>query len=277
MAAAARPGKPAETPGPCRRRPVASGSVPYDRDILDEPLRPRREVPRVEAHPGLVVEDRSSGFVGAVVRASAEALTLRDRHGKDRLFRWREGGFLLDGKPVTLVRPAPAATPPQPVVTASGSVHVDIGPKVLEHVWGDDLRHEGVVVEPLGGVDHLPAAVQRFRPGPGRRLGVLVDHLVAGSKEQRIARSVAGPHVLVTGTPFVDVWQGVRPGAAGIEAWPVVPLGVPWKDGVCAALGVGEPAAFWKALRNRVRSYADLEPELVGAVEQLIDFVTEAS
>jgi hypothetical protein len=28
-------------------------------------------------------------------------------------------------------------------------------------------------------------------------------------------------------------------------------------------------------LRNQVKSYADLEPELVGAVERLIDFVAE--
>ena len=29
-----------------------------------------------------------------------------------------------------------------------------------------------------------------------------------------------------------------------------------------------------KQLRNRVRTYADLRPELVGAVEQLLDFVS---
>ena len=41
---------------------------------------------------------------------------------------------------------------------------------------------------------------------------------------------------------------------------------------MCQALGT-DPARFWPQLRNRVRSYADLRPELVGAVERLIDFV----
>ena len=88
-----------------------------------------------------------------------------------------------------------------------------------------------------------------------------------------MARSVRHPAVLVTGHPFVDVWEGVRPDRVGITAWPVVPMGEPWKQGVCRALGV-DPAGFWPSLRNRVRSFADLRPELVGAVEQLIDFVS---
>ena len=41
-----------------------------------------------------------------------------------------------------------------------------------------------------------------------------------------------------------------------------------------AALGVAEPGVLWKRLLRSVGSYADLEPPLVGAVEQLIDFVT---
>ena len=53
--------------------------------------------------------------------------------------------------------------------------------ELVEKVWGDDLRIEGVVVEYLEGVDDLPGIVNRFQPGPGRRLGVLVDHLVEGS------------------------------------------------------------------------------------------------
>ena len=49
----------------------------------------------------------------------------------------------------------------------------------------------------------------------------------------------AGPDVLVTGHPFVDVWQAVKPSVVGIRAWPVVPRGTDWKTGVCAALGWG--------------------------------------
>jgi hypothetical protein len=32
---------------------------------------------------------------------------------------------------------------------------------------------------------------------------------------------------------------------------------------------------FWPRLRNQVRTYADLRPELVGAVERLVDFVAD--
>jgi hypothetical protein len=141
-------------------------------------------------------------------------------------------------------------------------------------VWGDDLRELGIVVEPMHGIDHLVEAVAEFEPGSERRLGVLVDHLVAGSKEHRLAAEVMNAHrnVLVTGHPFVDVWEGVRPKVIGLDQWPQVPRGRPWKDGICAALGA-DPVSFWPRLRNRVRSFADLRPELVGAVEQLIDFV----
>jgi len=111
---------------------------------------------------------------------------------------------------------------------------------------------------------------------------VLVDHLVAGSKESRIADAVAaGPHgafVTVVGHPFVDVWQAVKPARLGIAAWPVVPRTVEWKHGVCEALGwphenQADIAAAWQRILSKVSTYADLEPELLGRVEQLIDFV----
>ena len=65
-------------------------------------------------------------------------------------------------------------------------------------------------------VDDLAAIVEEFRPGPRQRLGVLVDHLVAGSKESRIAAAVAAhPDVLVVGHPFIDIWSAVKPAAVG--------------------------------------------------------------
>jgi hypothetical protein len=112
---------------------------------------------------------------------------------------------------------------------------------------------------------------------------VLVDHLVAGSKESRIAEAVGrGPHaahVLVVGHPFVDVWQAVRPERLGLTEWPVIPRGTEWKYGICAALGwphddQADIARAWQRILARVRSYADLEPALLGRVEELIDFVT---
>jgi hypothetical protein len=265
----------------------------YERDILDDFAQGRKptQYPTVEVVMGLVVEDRASGFVGDVVRWNHDAVTLRDRKQHLRHFTWKPGGFLLEGRAVTLVRP-----PRQPAaarkVTASGSFAPDrpVGARVarasriwvegrhdaelVEHVWGDDLRELGIVVEPLHGADDLATAVRRFEPGGQRRLGVLLDHLVAGSKESHIAATVEHPAVLVTGHPFVDVWAGIRPKAVGLAAWPDVPMGQPWKQGICAALGVPFEG-FWPRLRNQVTSFADLEPELVGAVERLIDFVAE--
>jgi hypothetical protein len=208
-----------------------------------------------------------------------------------RVFPLEPAGFLLEGQPVTLVRPV-AAAPTGLRRTASGSVavhgqraRVARGSRIwvegkhdaelVERVWGDDLRVEGVVVEPLDGVDDLPSLVRSFRPDRGRRLGVLVDHLVAGSKESRVVAQVQDPDVLVTGHPYVDVWQAVKPAAVGIAAWPVVPRGTPWKEGVCAALGWGEPWQGWRRVLAGVDSYADLEVPLLRSVEMLIDFVTE--
>jgi hypothetical protein len=147
--------------------------------------------------------------------------------------------------------------------------------ELVEKIWGDDLRDVGVVVEYLGGIDDLPAIVADFSPGPGRRLGVLVDHLVEGSKESRIAAEVRSPHVLVVGHPFIDVWAAVKPSAAGIPGWPHVPPGLPWKEGVLAALGWPEStAAAWRRILRSVSSFTDLEPAFLGRVEELIDFVT---
>lgn len=264
----------------------------YERDILTEATtRKRPTFPTVPAEVGMVVEDRSSGFCGDVVRITNEAVTLRARSNEHRHFRWKDGGFLVDGVPTTLAKPAPAA-PKGPTFTASGSV-ATVTPaartarasriwvegrhdaELLEHVWGADLRDLGIVVEPLHGIDDLAGAVAEFGPAPHRRLGVLVDHLVAGSKEARIAATVRHADVLVTGHPFVDVWAGIRPKVLGLTEWPDVPRGQPWKEGMCAALGVPFEG-FWPRLRNRVTTYADLRPELVGAVERLIDFVADA-
>ncbi|HWG60996.1 MAG TPA: DUF3097 domain-containing protein [Streptosporangiaceae bacterium] len=275
----------------------------YGADVLAGDWRRARrpEPPTVEATGGLVVEEAGGGFCGAVVACEKNAVTLEDRLGRQRVFPLSGVGFLLEGKPVTLTRPLPGP-PGQPrgkgQRTRSGSVAPPGAPagaasrarvakasriyvegrhdaELVEQIWGDDLRDVGVVVEYLEGVDHLPDVVRGFAPGPDRRLGVLVDHLVPGSKEQRIASSVSSPHVLVVGHPFVDIWQAVKPSAVGITGWPVVPRGTPWKEGVLRGLGWGTgTAAGWKRILGGARSYTDLEPELLGRVEELIDFVT---
>jgi hypothetical protein len=254
------------------------------------PRRPRKQIPEVEVEPDLVVEDADSGFCGAVVGFESGAVVLEDRFGKRRLFPLEPAAFLIDGEPVTLVKPA--AKQQGRRLTASGSVAVAGAQArvarasriwvegihdaaLVEKVWGDDLRIEGVVVEPLSGIDDLVSEVDAFRPGPDARLGVLVDHLVAGSKESRIVASVTSPHVLVTGHPYIDIWQAVKPARLGIDRWPVVPPGRPWKEGVCAALGVAEPAELWRRILGSVRTYKDLETPLINSMERLIDFVTE--
>ena len=253
----------------------------------------QREVPKVEAERGLVVEDSEGRFCGAVVGYEKGAVTLEDRHGKRRVFPLAPAAFLLEGQPVTLIPPAAAASRTQgPARTASGSVAAPSArakvarasriyvegkhdAELVEKIWGDDLRDVGVVVEYLEGIDDLPAIVKSFSPAPGRRLGVLVDHLVAGSKETRIAASVRSPDVLIVGHPFIDIWAAVRPSAVGIAAWPDVPPGQPWKEGVLRAIGwPPEVPSAWQRILRSVTSYADLEPELLGRVEELIDFVT---
>jgi hypothetical protein len=258
---------------------------------IDGPARLRVAYSEVAATPGTRAVHRGSRFSGMVVRLERDGVVLRGTTGLERVFPYVAGAFDVDGRAVTLVAPRPARSTGA-VTTASGSLAAARRParvarasrilvegvhdaELVERVWGDDLRVEGVVVERLDGIDVLADVVAAFAPGPGRRLGVLVDHLVPGSKEARVAASVRGADVLVTGTPYVDVWQAVRPAAVGLSGWPEVPRGEDWKAGVCLRLGVGDPPLMWRRILSSVRSYADLEPSLVGAVEQLIDFVTE--
>jgi hypothetical protein len=275
-------------------------SKQYGSDVLAQGRRRpgQGQLPRVAAERGLVVEDAAGEFCGAVVWCEKDAVTLEDSRGRRRVFPLRPAAFRLEGKPVMLVRPARPAGPDAPgrgaegARTASGSIAAPPSraqvarasriyvegrhdAELVEKIWGDDLRDVGVVVEYLEGIDDLPAIVAGFSPGPVRRLGVLVDHLVDGSKETKIAAQARSPHVLIVGHPFIDVWAAVKPSVLGIPGWPRVPRGRPWKDGVLAAIG-WEPdtAAAWQRILRSVTSFADLEPEFLGRVEELIDFVT---
>jgi hypothetical protein len=279
--------------------------VGYGDDVLAQPHATRRpKVADVMAEADLVVETADGRFCGAVVAVGRavdsgekrDTVTLEDRNGRQRVFPMLPAAFLIDGVPVTLVRPAASpATPAAPRKTASGSYAVAGASArvarasriwvegihdaaLLERIWGDDLRVEGVVVEPLEGIDNLLERVREFAPGPQRRIGVLVDHLVAGSKESRIVdelrRAGFAQHVLVTGHPYVDVWQAVKPTALGIDHWPDIPRGTDWKTGICAALGESEPRQMWRRVLASVNTFADVEVPLLRAVEELIDFVT---
>lgn len=271
----------------------------YSSDVLADFSRRRTPAPprKVEATDDLVVEETETGFSGAVVAREGRLVTLEDYFGKRRVFPLGPG-FLLEGEPVELI---PPTVKQQGVLrSASGSVavtdhtaRVARGSRIfvegrhdaelVEKVWGHDLRVEGVVVEYLEGIDHLDEVLRDFAPDAGRRVGVLADHLVTGSKENRIADAVMrGPfreHVLVVGHPYIDIWQAVKPARIGIAAWPVVPRGIDWKHGVCDALGwphddQADIAHAWQRILGRVSTFNDLEPALLGSVEQLIDFVT---
>lgn len=265
----------------------------------NRPAPPRR----VELKRGMVLEDLN-GWVGEVVRAERIGgeifFGLEDAHGRVKNFPLGIGYF-LEGEPVEIVAPTPRKTSGRKI-SRSGSVAVGNVParvarasriwveglhdaELVEKVWGHDLRVEGIVVEPLHGVDDLATAVKEFSPGPERRLGILVDHLLKGTKEERVvAEALAVPgaagNIKIVGHPFIDIWQAVKPQVLGIPVWPQVPRGEDWKKGILRRLGQPhqnqeDVANAWKRILSRVDSYSDLDPTLLGPVESLIDFLTE--
>lgn len=292
---------------------LASGGSPHHRT--------RPTAAELPVSPGLVVEDVTTGWVGAAIRVEKSGgvhlVELEDRHGRTRSFPLGPG-FLVDGKPVILTRPTRTAAAADPggaqaaargaqpgtrstARSASGSVYVHGArarvargsriwvegkhdAELVQKVWGHDLRIEGVVVEMLDGVDNLVERVQEFGPSTDQKLGILVDHLVPGTKEWRLAEQVmrlpeAKDTVLILGHPYVDVWQAVKPERVGLEAWPHVPKGTDIKVGSLAALGwprssQADIAEGWQRILGQVRSYADVEPTLSGRIEELIDWVT---
>lgn len=272
----------------------------YGSDVLAAGWRDagRKVVREVPASTDLVVEV-ADGYVGAVTAVRSGNVELEDRFGKVRVFPLGSG-FLIDGEAVKLVAPK-AAAPAGRLRTASGSfvapqqrarvarasrilVEGRHDAELVEKVWGADLRVEGVVVEYLQGIDLLEDLLRDEPPSADRRYGVLVDHLVAGSKETRVAEQILrgphGRHLKIVGHPHIDVWQCVRPEAVGIAAWPQVPRGIDWKTGVLRSLGwpsddQADVAHAWQRILGSVRTYRDLDPALLGRVEELIDFVTD--
>ncbi len=248
--------------------------------------------PAVPAVAGLELTHRPSRVEGVIIAfTQGERVVLRDQDGNLHEFKPHPGVLLSRGKPVRLVT-APADSSDVPTLTPSGSI--DAGPvrarsaqasriwvegihdaELIEAIWGDDLRVEGIVVEPMHGVDEMLDMIADFQPQGDRRLGILLDHMMPGTKEARLAVQVTDPNVLVLGHPYVDIWAAVRPQLVGIESWPEIPRGTPWKEGIISAMGAdGDPGVFWRQILNRVSTYRDVETPLINAVEQLIDFVT---
>lgn len=271
----------------------------------------RKSTP-MTASPGLVVEDVSTGFVGAVIRCykagGMHLVELEDRYRNRRAFPLG-AGFWVDGNPVTLSAPLPTTkdnalrSVTGREITNSGSRKNDhaVRPQVakasqiwvegkhdaqlIAYVWGEDLQGEGIVLDSLEGVDNLPGRLASFQPSPRKRVGVLVDHLVPGSKESRIAQELLSQWgddtLLIAGHPFVDIWQAVKPVRLGLENWPEIPRHEDIKVGTLKYLGwphesQADIAQGWVRILRRVRDWRDLSAELLAPVESLIDFVTAA-
>lgn len=271
----------------------------YGEDVLAKGWRERQAPKQRElaAKRGMVLERSDDGFCGEVVALGTSEIHLEDRFNKTRVFPYGSG-FLHEGEAVVITKPTPAVKAQNR--TASGSIAAEqqrartaIASRILvegrhdaeliEKVWGDDLRYEGVVVEYLSGADDLLTILDSKPPSAEKRFGVLLDHLIVGTKEQKIADAVAqskhGSHTMILGHPFIDIWQCIKPSVLGFKAWPEVPYGEDWKKGVLRRLGApaddqADIARAWQWMLSRVQSYRDLEPELLSRVEALIDFVT---
>ena len=226
---------------------------------IDGPERTAAQYPHREATPGMRVLHRASGFTGELVALDGDEVVLRGHTGLEKRYRNLPGTFAVDGTPdPSRARSAPVgrgprrrprasprvAAPRRAVARSSARRHGSRAgagsgwracttPSWSRRCGATTCASRGSWSSASTAPTTWRTRCAAFGPGPGRRLGVLLDHLVAGSKEARLAAAVRHPHVLVTGTPYVDVWQAVRPGAVGIEAWPVVPKGQDWKTGIC--------------------------------------------
>ncbi|MDK8602067.1 DUF3097 domain-containing protein [Trueperella bernardiae] len=273
----------------------------YGPDALNAPASTIRDV-TVEV--GMVLEDVTSGYVGEVMKVGKVAgqwqMELEDAQMRRRGFPIGRG-FWLEGEAVNLIPPLPKKLVASrgPKITASGSFHVEHEARVakasriwvegkhdaelISKIWGSDLAYEGIMIEELFGADHLADVLAVFGPSDSRRAGIMLDHLVAGSKEACIAAEVATMEgVLVLGHPYVDIWQAIKPGVVGLKEWPHVPRGEDIKKGTLARMGWPHATAEdiglgWARILRAVRDYRDLEPAFLGRMEELIDFVTAAS
>ena len=255
----------------------------------------------IDADLGLVVEEVTTDWCGEIVKVERDlgTVTLEDRRRKRRTFPLGPG-FLLEGRPVVLVAPTrkgPAARRVRrpgrsPSRASRRGSRGPAGSSSRAGTTPSSSRRCGATTcaSRVSSWSTSRASTTSARtcatsgPDPERRVGVLVDHLVPGSKESRIAQSVAkspiGKHVLIVGHPFIDIWAAVRPERLGKKEWPKVPRNIEWKHGVCQQWGwphrdQADIARAWKHILGGVRGFQDLDPALLGRVEELIDFVTQ--
>ncbi len=193
---------------------ILSGPIDLDRGAG----RPRVASPTVPATPGLALTERSSSAQLVVVAFVAGTVTVRDAFGETTQLRGPPGPrFAVDGRAVTL-GPAAAAPAAAPVARRAGRSPLPPRPG-----WpGPAASSSRASTTPSwlrAGVGRRPAPrghrrraarrhgpprrrdPARSGPAPGRRLGVLLDHLVDGTKEARAAAATFRPRAWSPATP----------------------------------------------------------------------------
>ena len=215
-----------------------------------------------------------TGPAGSVATSCAgivEAVTLRDRAASIcATSAGSPAGSCSTGARSRCVRPARRRRPTRTASRASGSVagagaRRSVGAGEPDLGRGQPRRRTGrarLGRRPPRARHRRRADARRRRPRRARspssarraqrRLGVLLDHLVAGSKETRLAadgrRSERADH-----RPPVRRRVGRRSGrgARPRRAGRTCPRGVPWKEG-CAPRSACRLDGFWPRLRNQV-------------------------
>ena len=206
--------------------------------------------------------------------------------------------FLLDGRPVTLVRPAarrPAARGPG-ARTASGSFAVAGAPARVaraSRIWVEGVHDAALRRTDLG---RRPArrgrrgrtARRHRRPGRARARrsarpasgGSACSSTTSWPAARRRASSPSVPRTPTRARHRPPLRRRLAGGEADRARHRRVADGAArhrLEDGICAALGVSDPREMWRRVLAGVDSYADVEVPLLRAVEELIDFVTGLS
>ena len=233
---------PARLPRPRRSPSVGRVTLPHT-TVTAPTCSPPTGVRRRTAAPSRSTptsgwSSRRSPPTGAARSSASSAtsarVTLEDRRSKQRTFPLGPG-LPARGPAGRPGRARPARARQAPTRTASGSVAVQ-GVKarvarasrilvegrhdaeLVEKVWGDDLRIEGVVVEYLDGVDDLGEKLRDFQPGPeppGRRTRRPPGARFQGEPDRPVGAEVADRQARADRRPPVHRHLGGGEAASG--------------------------------------------------------------
>ena len=126
----------------------------------------------------------------------------------------------------------------------------------------------------MDGVDDLAGIIADFQPGPGDASASSSTTSCRAprrraSSTRRAPCPASPPTCGSSGTPTSTSGSRCARSGSGWQQWPVIPRGTSWKHGICAELGwphdtQADIARAWKRILGTVRTYADLEPTLLG-------------